>query len=136
MPVSGGGWSAQQDMDVTPMLDVLLTLLVIFMAGVVRWHRTMDAQLPRPCPAICERMTPIVLQVLPAPRYVINGVDVERGALGARLRAIYDARPEKILQLSGSAGVSYQQVIDAMDVAHSAGVRVIGLAGRETATGR
>lgn len=133
---SGGSLGVQRDMNVTPMLDVMLVLLVIFMAGVARVHRTVDAQLPQPCPAICESTTAIVLEIRPGPRYAINGAPVDAGALGGRLREIYASRPEKLLQVAGDSGVSYQQVVTAMDVAHAAGVKVIGLAGREVARGK
>jgi biopolymer transport protein ExbD len=125
----------QAEMNVTPMLDVLLVLLVIFMLVAMRVQHVMEAQLPVPCEgARCEGSElPIVLEVLPGPAYRLNGVPVARAALATRLGAVYASRPTKVLQVAGRAGVSYQQVIEAMDVARGAGVRVIGLAPRTLA---
>jgi biopolymer transport protein TolR len=123
-----------REMNVTPMLDVLLVLLVIFMATVVTGHRTLDAQLPRVCEDVCERGSSILLFVHPGPRYSINGVSVAAESLAARLRDIYAGRPEKVIGIMGSRDVTYQQVIDAMDIARGAGVRVIGLPGKELIT--
>ena len=118
------------EMNATPMLDVLLVLLVIFMLVAMRVQHMMEAQLPVPCEgARCEGPEPpIVLEVLPGPAYLLNREPVTRDALAARLAAVYAGRPTKVLQVAGRTGVSYQQVIEAMDVARGAGVRVIGLA--------
>jgi biopolymer transport protein TolR len=115
-------------MNVTPMLDVLLVLLVIFMVMAMRTRQTIDAQLPIPCPGPCESGTPIVLEVLPGPTYRLNQSPVRPSELAQRLASVYEGRPEKVLQVAGR-GVTYQQVIAAMDVARGAGVRVIGLRG-------
>jgi len=116
------------DMNVTPMLDVLLVLLVIFMLLAMRERRTMDAQLPVPCAGTCEPGgPPIVLEVLPGPSYRLNRAPVARAELPGRLAAVYAGRPEKVLQVAGHPGATYQQVIAAMDLARGAGVRVIGL---------
>ena len=118
------------EMNATPMLDVLLVLLVIFMLVAMRVQHVMEAQLPVPCEGTrCDGPDlPIVLEVLPGPTYRLNGAPVSRAALATRLGAVYASRPTKVLQVAGRAGVSYQQVIEAMDVARGAGVRVIGLA--------
>lgn len=133
VPQSGSNPRVQGEMNVTPMLDVLLVLFVIFLSATIRVHRTVDATLPQPCAGICESTTPIVLEVRPGPQFLINGAAVAPSELGHRLREIYAARPEKILQVAGDSGVSYQQVVAAMDLARSAGVSVIGLTGREVA---
>ena len=121
----------QGEMNVTPMLDVLLVLLVIFMLMAMRVRQTIDAQLPAPCLGACGGDTPIVLEVLPGPTYRLNRAPVPAADLARRLSALYAGRPEKVLQVAGRPGVTYQQVIAAMDVARGAGVRVIGLRARE-----
>jgi biopolymer transport protein ExbD len=113
-------------MNVTPMLDVMLVLLVIFMVVALGERRTIDAQLPLPCSGSCEGDTRIVLEVLPGPTYRLNQSPVPPSALAQRLEEVYAGRPDRTLQVAGH-GVSYQQVISAMDVARGAGVRVIGL---------
>ena len=119
------------EMNVTPMLDVLLVLLIIFMAASIRVHLTMDGELPIACQGVCEQSSRIVLEVLPGPSYRINKEPVATDALRERLVSIYAARPEKIIQLAGYPGATYQDVVTAMDVAKSAGVRVVGIAPRD-----
>ena len=115
------------ELNVTPMLDVMLVLLVIFMAASVRFHRTVDAQLPEPCATACEGSATITLEVLPGPVYKLNGADVTSDDLASTLRRVYAARPEKTLHVAGRAGVTYETVVGAMDVAKSSGVRVVGI---------
>jgi biopolymer transport protein ExbD len=115
------------DINVTPFLDILLVLIITFLAAMAA-RKTMDAQLPVPCAAICERdATPIVLEVLPNGLYRLNSQTVPEAALLPTLRSVYAGRPEKIIQVAGHRGVRYQTVLSAMDVAHSAGVKVIAL---------
>jgi len=118
---------AVSEMNVTPMLDVLLVLLTIFMAASIRVYLTMDGQHLLPCEGVCEASTSIVLEVLPGPAYRINKTPVPGEALRERLASIYAARPEKIIQIAGYPGASYQDVVSAMDMAKSAGVRVVGI---------
>ena len=117
------------EVNVTPMLDVLLVLLIIFMAVTVQVHRSVDAVLPEECPGVCESNgQPIVLEVLPGPTYRINQAPVLASELAPRLRAIFDNRPEKIIYVSGDRRSRYQEVVTAMDVAKTAGVRVLSIA--------
>jgi biopolymer transport protein ExbD len=124
------------EMNATPMLDVLLVLLIIFMYMAMQMRQAMDAQLPAPCIGACDAGPAIVLEVLPGPTYRVNRAPVAAHDLARRLTEIYAGRPDKVLQVGGHPGVSYQQVIAAMDVARGAGVRVIALPGRETYLGR
>ena len=119
------------EMNVTPMLDVLLVLLIIFMAASIRVHLTMDGELPIACAGVCEGTNSIVLEVLPGPSYRINKAPVAPEALREKLVSIYAGRPEKIIQVAGHPGATYQDVINAMDVAKGAGVRVVGIAPRD-----
>ena len=128
------------ELNATPMLDVLLVLLVVFMLVAMRLRHTIDAQLPLSCASVgasCEgRGDDIVLEVLPGPAYLLNHEPVPRGALRARLTEVYAGRPSKLIQVTGRAGASYQQVIDAMDAARGSGVRVIGLLPRDSTVSR
>ena len=121
--------------NVTPMIDVLLVLLITFMTITAHRRKTMDASLSQPCAAVCESGRQIVLEVLPGPTYRINQRDVAPSALRERLTNIFARRPEKIIQVAGRRGVSYADVIDAMDLAKSAGVKVIGIAPKDTPLG-
>lgn len=116
--------------NVTPMIDVLLVLLIVFMIANIRVRMSMDTVLPVQCAGVCERgaNAEIVLEVLPGPTYRVNGTLVSTGAnLFARIEELYRRRPEKIIYVAGRPGVHYDDVIDAMDIARSAGVRVVGI---------
>jgi biopolymer transport protein ExbD len=122
-------WNSAEP-NVTPMIDVLLVLLITFMVLSAQMHHTMDAQLPSPAPCdFCPGLPAIVLEVLPGPRYRIDQAPVKNGEgeLLSRLTAIYHDRPEKLIYVAGSPGVPYGDVVGAMDIAKSAGVRIIGV---------
>jgi biopolymer transport protein ExbD len=120
----------------TPMIDVLLVVIIVFMVAMVRVYHTIDVVLPQACVGVCEASQPIVLEVLPGPAYRINRLPVAQPDLLAQLRSIYSARPEKIIQVAGHPAASYSDVVAAMDIAKSAGVRVIAVPPRELVSRR
>lgn len=134
----GGGGGLSNEPNVVPMIDILLVLLIIFMAAIPSMRKAIDLQLPDPTPAqttATPSSNQIVLQVLPGGAYKINAEDVPRDRLGARLREIYDPRPEKIIFVKGDPSVRYEDVINAMDIARGSGVKVIGVPPKDTPGG-
>jgi len=127
---SGGSSGLNNDINVTPMIDVLLVLLIIFMVIVPSQRKAVDVQLPDPTPSV-QPANPdsrqIVLEVLPGGLYEVNNIAVPTGGLPQRLKEIYDPRPEKIIFVKGDEKVKYEAVIWAMDVSRGAGVKVIGV---------
>ena len=131
MSTGGAATGLQNEPNVTPMIDVLLVLLIIFMMIIPMSRRAIDLQLPDPNPQVApanQVSDQIVLEILPNDQLLINKKAVAKDALLAELKTIYDPRPTKIIFLKADPTVKYQQVIDAMGAARGAGVKVIGLA--------
>jgi len=130
MAMSGGGGNSglTNDINVTPMIDVLLVLLIIFMMVIPMSRKAIDLQLPDPTPDDTNSGPPpsqIVLEVLPGNTFKINSQPVTKAELAKKLKEIYDPRPDKIIFVKGDPTVKYSDVITAMDVARGAGVKVI-----------
>jgi biopolymer transport protein TolR len=133
---AGGGPSGPQ-MNVTPLIDVLLVLLIIFMLVVIEQKPTgLQAQIPQePNPRDHTIPPPdrtIVLQVREGksadhPEVKINAEVVEWSHLRQRLVDIFSIRVERIAFVKADDGIEFQRVADVIDTAHNAGVDRIGL---------
>jgi len=138
---AGASRGLTSEPNMTPMIDVLLVLLIIFMMIVPASRKAIDLQLPDPNPS-AQPANPdadqIVLEVLPGNVFEINNQTVAGGAQGLlqRLQEIYNGRPDKIIFVKGAPDVKYQDVIFAMDQARGAGVKVIGVPPRDAEPAR
>ena len=138
MSMSTGGAGLTNEPNVTPMIDVLLVLLVIFMMIIPMGRKAIDVQLPDPTPAVAPAnavSNQIVLEVRPGANgaeYFVNTRPIPKAELTKGLKEIYDPRPEKIIFIKGDEKVKYQDVIYAMDAARGAGVKVIGATPKDT----
>jgi biopolymer transport protein TolR len=132
--MAGGGARGPQ-INVTPLIDVLLTLIVMFMLVVSMDKEYQEkVQIPQPPKDAKSDPTPertIVIQVMwvngQAPVLKINRDDVRLEELQDRLMKIYLTRAEKVAFVRSDADVDFQYVADVIDRAHSAGVARIGL---------
>jgi biopolymer transport protein ExbD len=129
----GGGYSS--DINVTPMIDILLVLLIIFMVIVPVTPKGLDALVPQPpknqtkTPPSSDRT--IVVQVLhrpgAAPSYKINETDVAKAELLPRLTEIYANRAERIMFVRGDDDVNFSYIAEVIDIGRTANVDHIGL---------
>jgi len=133
--MAGGGPSGPQ-INVTPLIDVLLTLIVMFMLVVSMDKEYQEkAQIPQPDQkqtAGEQQSRTIVIQVVwttkdAQPAVKINQDDVRWEDLETRLEQIYLTRAEKVAFVRGDADVDFQYVADVIDLAHHAGVQRVGL---------
>ncbi len=130
MGVSMGktGRSEVSDINITPMIDVLLVLLVIFIIAQQVMMKSIDIQLPKDLPPNQQAQQDpdnIILEIDPG-SYKVNTKPLTREQLAPFLTQIYTGRPKKVIFVKADGQVTYQTVIDAMDIARGAGVKVIG----------
>ena len=118
------------DINITPFIDVLLVLLVIFMITQPMLRKVLEIQVPveEQSQATTQPSTNIVLEIKPDGSYAINTQPVDRAGLTAKFHEIYDVRPDKLLFLKIANNREYREVIEVIDVARGAGVKVFGLA--------
>jgi len=130
---AGGGQSA--DINVTPLIDVLLVLLIIFMVITPLTPKGLDALVPQPPPPNAPKNEPtdrtVVVQVLKAgggqPALKINQEDVTWENLQGRLADIYKTRAEKVMFVKADTDLPFADVAQVIDIAHAAGVDKVGL---------
>ncbi|MGA2856581.1 MAG: biopolymer transporter ExbD [Candidatus Sulfotelmatobacter sp.] len=130
-----GGGASRAQINVTPLIDVLLTLIVMFMLVVAMDPEYGEkAQIPQPQPdaKTARENERTVIEVVwtakdQTPTVKINREDVRWEDLETRLEQTYLSRVEKVAFVRGDADVDFQYVAEVIDVAHHAGVQRIGL---------
>jgi biopolymer transport protein TolR len=131
----GSGVGSMADINVTPMIDILLVLLIIFMVIVPTVPDGLNAAVPQPPKNPQKQQQPndrtIVVQVLyrpgAQPAYKINDTDVSFQELLPRLTAIYANRAERVMFVKGDNDVDFQYVAQVIDIGKEANVDHIGL---------
>jgi biopolymer transport protein TolR len=132
MAVGGGKKGVMVDMNVTPMIDVLLVLIIIFMMITPLTPLGLDALVPQPNPnkkeVNQEVLNRTVVVSIDATRQVkINQDPVDIRMLGSRLEDIFKTRNDRIMFVKGDDSLPFSEVANIIDIAKGAGIDKIGL---------
>ncbi|MDE3201216.1 MAG: biopolymer transporter ExbD [Acidobacteriota bacterium] len=134
MTSGGGGGGAMGEINVTPMIDILLVLLIIFMVIVPVTPKGLDALVPQPPKEKQKQLNndrTIVVQIMyrpgASPAYKINDTDVSYQELLPKLTQIYANRAERVMFVRGDDDINFSYVADVIDIAHEANVDHIGI---------
>jgi biopolymer transport protein TolR len=124
----------QSDINMTPMIDVLLVLLIIFMVVQQGLQRGVSVQVPPATPSgHVQPAEQMVLTVRPGPEYALNAQPIPAARLTQMLQAVFAPRPRKVLFVDAAETLRYGEVIHAVDASRAAGVQVVGLVPRKAA---
>jgi biopolymer transport protein ExbD len=131
MAVGGPGGGPKSDINMTPMIDVLLVLIIIFMVITPLTPKGLEALVPQPPPpnqppSASDQRT-VVISIDAAHNLMINQDPIDEARLGGRLEDIFKTRNERVVFVKGDPSIDFSYVARAIDIAHGAGIDKVGL---------
>jgi len=127
----GGKGGAKADINMTPMIDVLLVLIIIFMVITPLTPKGLETLVPQPPnpnqPQNQSDTRTVVIVINKDKSMMINQEVTDDQKLGPRLEEIFKTRAERVVFVKGDPDLEYQYVAKAIDIAHGAGIDKVGL---------
>lgn len=131
MAVGGSAGGPKADINMTPMIDVLLVLIIIFMVITPLTPKGLEALVPQPPPPNQQPQQSdqrtIVIVINKDKSMMINQEATDEAKLGPRLEEIFKTRAERVVFVKGDSDLEFQTVAKAIDIAHGAGIDKVGL---------
>lgn len=132
MSVGGGSKAVKCDMNVTPLIDVLLVLLIIFMVITPLTPKGLEALVPQPPPPNAPQTPPdqdrtVVISIDKDRKWMVNTEQTDEQRLGQRLMDVFKSRAEKVVFVKGAPELEFREVAKAIDIAKGAGIDKVGL---------
>ena len=127
----GGSGTTKSDINMTPMIDVLLVLIIIFMVITPLTPKGLEALVPQPPPPNSKPnesdLRTVVITLDAKHNMAVNSEATDEAKLGARLEEIFKTRAERVVFVKGDPAIDFQWVARAIDIAHGAGIDKVGL---------
>jgi biopolymer transport protein ExbD len=127
----GKSGSVKSDINMTPMIDVLLVLIIIFMVITPLTPKGLEALVPQPPPpgqkANESDLRTVVITIDAKHNLAVNSEAIDEARLGTRLEEIFKTRAERVVFVKGDPSIDFRWVAQAIDIAHGAGIDKVGL---------